>query len=172
MFSALMTSTMKSPPGRSVVSTSTSPDGSTSLGNVGAVPEPAGPLCCAAASPEAPAPPTNTAAPVTAALFRKPRRPTDGFFDIVLSLNAFIGDSLHPTAASRCTECPALAGPHQSGDTAGVASRLHATAERVGIETVAPSSVVFQNLMLVSERVRTDRHPRTPRLTTMAVVDC
>src|SRR5687767_3356990 len=87
MLRLLMTSTMKSPPGRSVVRTSTWPDGSTSRGVVGAE---AGAGRCpwggwAGEGACAPAiePGTNAAAPVTAACFRKSRRPTDRFFDII-----------------------------------------------------------------------------------------
>src|SRR6266550_9230376 len=83
--SDLRTSTMKSPPGRSVVTMSPSRDGSVSLGAIGAV---AGPFAgCAGdgvCAPVAVAPPT-TAAPVTAALFRKSRRSTEPFLAIQVS---------------------------------------------------------------------------------------
>src|SRR5687768_6018981 len=71
-----MTSTMKSPPGLSVVRTSTLPGGSTSRGGTGAVPcedGDDGETCASAAE----APGTSAAAPVTAALFKKSRRFTE-----------------------------------------------------------------------------------------------
>src|SRR5687768_12249003 len=71
-----MTSTMKSPPGLSVVRTSTLPVGSTSRGGTGAVPCEGGDdgeTCASAAE----APGTSAAAPVTAALFKKSRRFTE-----------------------------------------------------------------------------------------------
>src|SRR6266849_6098027 len=80
-FRALRTSTMKSPPGRSVVSTSISPVGSFSFGKLGADAGRDAPACGACAAGGA-APPANAAAPVTAALFRKLRRLTAGCFDI------------------------------------------------------------------------------------------
>src|SRR5262245_46880712 len=84
-FSDLITSTMKSPPGRSVVSTSTVEDGSVSRAGVGALGEPGVEICGGAAEAAAG---TSAAAPVTAALLRKPRRSTDSFSDM--------GASLHP----------------------------------------------------------------------------
>src|SRR5687767_15995411 len=74
---------MKSPPGRSVVRTSTSAGGSVSRGGVGAVAASATRLCAAAG---AAAGGTSAAAPVAAALFRKPRRSSDPLFDIGLIL--------------------------------------------------------------------------------------
>ena len=77
---------MKSPPGRSVVTTSSS-TGSVSRGATGALAGPAG----AAAAGQAPssAPPSRRrlprAAPVTAALFRKSRRSTELFLAIPTS---------------------------------------------------------------------------------------
>jgi hypothetical protein len=69
-------STMKSPPGRSVVRTST-PVGSASRGGVGAGPPAcAGGAACGAAA-EATASGTSAAAPVTAAPLRKPLRSTE-----------------------------------------------------------------------------------------------
>ena len=65
--SDLMTSTMKSPPGRSVVMTSPS-DGSTSRGGMGADACEAAVVC--RGSPAAALPGTSAAAPVTAALFK------------------------------------------------------------------------------------------------------
>src|SRR6185436_13141674 len=83
--SALSTSTMKSPPGRSVVTTSASSEGSVSRGATGALAgATAAGACGVAWAPTAAAPPTR-AAPVTAALFRKSRRSTDPFFAISLS---------------------------------------------------------------------------------------
>src|SRR5258706_7625321 len=88
-FSALSTSTMKSPPGRSVVSTSTSPAGSVSRGAIGAGD---GTLAGGACAPAAPG--TSAAAPaaalVAAALFRKSRRFTEGCFGIAV----FLAESL------------------------------------------------------------------------------
>src|SRR5215470_15564056 len=85
--SVFRTSTMKSPPGRSVVSTSTAGDGSLSRGS-GGTPGVAG-RASAGVSCAAPgdAPVATTAAPVTAACFRNLRRPTD-----VLRMP----ESLHP----------------------------------------------------------------------------
>src|SRR6266545_6077841 len=83
--SDLITSTMKSPPGRSVVKASPSGVGSTSRGGVGA----AGP-CGAAAGDGAAAAATDAgtraAAPVTAALFRKFRRATEVFFGMAATV--------------------------------------------------------------------------------------
>src|SRR5436853_292420 len=79
------TSTMKSPPGRSVVTMSASSDGSLSRGAIGAVAGAATAGVCGAVCAAAPAAPPTRAAPVTAALFRKSRRSTDPFFDISLS---------------------------------------------------------------------------------------
>src|ERR1051326_6921676 len=84
-FSDLSTSTMKSPPGRSVVRTSTSGEGSASGRAIGAVAGAAAAgaaACCCCASGRAVLP--TSAAPVTAALFRKSRRGTDPFCDIGL----------------------------------------------------------------------------------------
>src|SRR5262245_11818883 len=92
--SDLITSTMKSPPGRSVVSTSTVGDGSVSRGGVGALAD-GGAEICGAASAGVAAAGTNAAAPDTAALFRNPRRPIEGLVDM--------GASLHPP---RQTEAP------------------------------------------------------------------
>src|SRR4029079_10051600 len=77
--------TMKSPPGRSVVSTSTVGDGSVSRAGVGADAD-AGAALCACGSAFA-TPGTNAAAPVTAALFRKPRRSTECWSDMGASLH-------------------------------------------------------------------------------------
>ena len=74
---------MKSPPGRSIVSTSTLPGGSTSRGATGAVACAGGAACCGAAAVAWPA--ASAAAPVAAALFRKSRRSTEGFSDITAS---------------------------------------------------------------------------------------
>src|SRR5262245_21291179 len=84
-----MTSTMKSPPGRSVVNTSTVDDGSVSRAGVGALADvgagPCGTAAFVAPGTSAAAP---AVAPVTAALLRKPRRSTESLLDI--------GRSLHP----------------------------------------------------------------------------
>src|SRR5438876_3063512 len=88
--SALMTSTMKSPPGLSVVRTSTVPAGSASRAIVGALAGPgrvAAGADCAATSASGPVALPTSAAPVTAALFRNHRLPSD-----VLRMR----DSLHP----------------------------------------------------------------------------
>src|SRR5215204_1351554 len=83
-FSVLITSTMKSPPGRSVVRTSTLPAGSASRGATGALAWAAGAawgLSLAAVAARAP----SAAALVTAAVFRKSRRSTECFSDIAAS---------------------------------------------------------------------------------------
>src|ERR1041385_2076305 len=79
------TSTMKSPPGRSVVTISASSEGSVSRGAIGAVAGLAGAAAGAggAVCASAPAALPTRAAPVTAALFRKSRRSTDPFCFIV-----------------------------------------------------------------------------------------
>src|SRR6185295_14865898 len=81
--SALRTSTMKSPPGRSVVTMSTSGDGSASLGAIGALAGAAAAGTAVAVCASAAAALPTKAAPVTAALFRKSRRSTEAFFFIV-----------------------------------------------------------------------------------------
>src|SRR5215470_11828897 len=95
--SVFRTSTMKSPPGRSVVSTSTAGDGSLSRGS-GGTPGVAG-RASAGVSCAAPgdAPVATTAAPVTAACFRNLRRPTD-----VLRMP----ESLHPGPERWDSGCP------------------------------------------------------------------
>src|SRR5438067_3195670 len=77
------TSTMKSPPGRSVVTISASSAGSVSRGATGAVAGPAAAGADGAVWASAPAALPTMAAPVTAALFRKSRRSTEPFFFIV-----------------------------------------------------------------------------------------
>src|SRR5580704_14262532 len=77
---ALRTSTMKSEPGWSAVSTSTLGEGSRSWGITAAVAERAASCCCAGAGFEAA---TNAAAPPTVP-FRKFRRPTEGFLSLAL----------------------------------------------------------------------------------------
>src|SRR5438105_5449475 len=77
------TSTMKSPPGRSVVTMSASRAGSLSRGATGAVAGPATGATAGAVCASAPAALPTRAAPVTAALFRKSRRSTDPFFVIM-----------------------------------------------------------------------------------------
>ena len=76
------TSTMKSPPGRSVVMASTSAGGSVSRAAAGAgvrASAAAGAGPCAA---EVTAPGSSAAAPVAAVPFRKPRRSTERILDI------------------------------------------------------------------------------------------
>src|SRR5262245_854728 len=84
--SDLMTSTMKSPPGLSVVNISTVEGGSISRGGVGAMAV-AGPCCAAAFVAPGTSAAAPAAAPVTAALLRKPRRSTESVLDIGRSLH-------------------------------------------------------------------------------------
>src|SRR5688500_3624267 len=78
--SDLMTSTMKSPPGLSVVMTSPPSGGSASRAAMGADACGAAAVCRGSFATAAPG--TRAAAPVTAALLRKSRRGREGLLDV------------------------------------------------------------------------------------------